>query len=257
MRSKNHRKQSAYWHGERLRIYLKRGALVISLTGLLFLSFFSIKFASKAFSVRDIKVSGNHYIGEDELKSKIGISKGENLFKVSLRDIEEKLKASAWIKGASLRKEFPGTLRVKVEETVPKAIVESKGNLYLIAPEGNLLEALGGDRTPFLPVITGIDFKKNKAGIEEALKLVDALNEKGIAGERNSIEIYAVRPYGLVVNIDDKIIRIGYNRYNEKLERWKEIEVELRKKGVMPENIDYIDLRFKNSVIVKPVKVVK
>jgi len=257
LRSKNHRKQSAYWHGERLRIYLKRAAIVISLAGLLFLSFFSIKFAIKAFPVRDIKISGNHYISEDKLKSKIGISKDENLFKVSLRDIEEKLKASAWIKGVSLRKEFPATLRVKVEEAIPKAIVESKGNLYLIDSDSNLLEVLGGDRIPFLPVITGIDFEKNKAVIEEALKLIDALNEKGIAGEKNSIEIYAVRPYGIVMNIDDKIIRIGYNRYNEKLQRWKEIEVELRDKGVMPENIDYIDLRFKDSVIVKPLKVVE
>jgi hypothetical protein len=63
-----------------------------------------------------------------------------------------------------------------------------------------------------------------------------------------------LKPYGLVVNMDGEYVKVGYGRYAEKFGRWKALESEIRKKNIA---IDYVDLRFENEVIVKPLKKVK
>ena len=91
---------------------------------------------------------------------------------------------------------------------------------------------------------------KNKKDISEALKLIASLSEKNILSSRESIEI-GTETYGLSVNMDGEFMKVGYGDYSEKFDRWIELEPEIRKRGVL---IKYIDLRFKDSVIVKPIK---
>jgi hypothetical protein len=46
-------------------------------------------------------------------------------------------------------------------------------------------------------------------------------------------------------------VKVGYGKYNEKIDRWKNLEAEIRRRNIM---IDYVDLRFMDKVIVKPLK---
>ena len=115
--------------------------------------------------------------------------------------------------------------------------------------KGNILERIKGESIPFLPVIKEVS-PKNKKDISEALKLIASLSEKNILSSRESIEI-GTETYGLFVNMDGEFIKVGYGDYSEKFERWIELEPEIRKRGVP---IKYIDLRFKDSVIVKPME---
>ena len=82
------------------------------------------------------------------------------------------------------------------------------------------------------------------------MKLITALSEKNVLSSRESIEI-GTGSYGLFISMDGEFIKVGYGDYSEKFERWLEIEPEIRKRGVP---IKYIDLRFKDSVIVKPME---
>lgn len=105
-------------------------------------------------------------------------------------------------------------------------------------------------------MIVGIDPEKDKGGILEALKLVDAISDKS---EKNTfinkeLKEITMEAYGLAMNLDGEIVKVGYGKYAEKLERWRELEPEVREK--MPA-IKYIDLRFDDRVVVKPVEEVK
>ena len=91
---------------------------------------------------------------------------------------------------------------------------------------------------------------KNEKGMREAIKLVDALSKKNVLARRETIEI-GLASYGLKMNIDGELIKVGFGNYAAKFDRWVELEPEIREKG-MP--IQYVDLRFKDSVIVKPLK---
>jgi cell division septal protein FtsQ len=148
-----------------------------------------------------------------------------------------------------LKKQLPGTLLINIEEAVPKALLRIKRKLYLIDSEGRILERIKGDSMLFLPVIKDIR-PKNEKGISEALKLVDVLMKRDIFADRESVEI-GLETYGLTMKIDGEFIKVGYGNYSEKYDMWLELEPEIRKKSVP---IKYVDLRFKDSVIVKPLK---
>jgi cell division septal protein FtsQ len=245
-------RKPAYRRGEKLAIYLKRGTLVLLVVVVIAALVLGAKLLARQFNVKEIIVSGNYHLDKDDIVKSMNIKKGKPLLDIRSTDINERLRENPWIKRVALKKQFPGTLLIKVEEAAPTALLSIRKKLYIIDDDGNILERIKGESIPFLPVIKEIS-PKNKKDINEALKLIASLSENNILSSRESIEI-GTESYGLFVNMDGEFIKVGYGDYSEKFERWIELEPEIRKRGVP---IKYIDLRFKDSVIVKPMKKIK
>ncbi len=253
MRSKTKKKKKRVNRkGEKLITFFKRGTMVLLAVVFVALAVLSVKWVSPKFYVKEIVVAGNYHLDEADVISSAGINMGAPLFKVEFSDLDQRLRENAWIKKVALRKQYPGTIMINIEEAVPKALLSRKDRLYLIDAEGELLERIEGETTPFLPVIKGIN-PKNKKGMTEALKLIEVLATKNSLVNRESIEI-GQESYGLTMHIDGEFIKVGYGNYSKKFDRWIELEPEIRKKGVA---VKYVDLRFKDSVIVKPIKETK
>jgi len=233
-------------------LLLKKGIIVLCIFIVVMSLILGVRVLARILTVEKILILGIYHLEEKDILRGINIKKGESLLNLSLKEVMKKLRRNPWIKKVSLRKQFPDTLLIKIEETTPKALLNLNNHMFLIDEEGNILERVRNKSIPFLPVIKNINPKNIKA-ILEALKLIDVLNEKGILRDKGSIEI-GLRPYGLQMNIDGEIIKVGYGKYTEKLERWRELEPEIRKRGIP---IQYVDLRFKDSVIVKPIKNLK
>lgn len=249
MPSKNKKRKSGKSRSEKLARFFKRGTVFLMIVIFIALAALAARRLMQTFYVREIMVSGNYHLGKDDIVNSISIKKGESMLDVHFDDIDRKLRMNTWIKKVALRKQFPGTLVIKVEEAVPKALLNVKKRMYLIDEDGEVLERIKGEGTPFLPVIKGISPKSRK-NMTEALKLVDTLYKKNVFADRDSIEI-GLESYGLTMNVDGEFIKVGYGNYSDKFDRWKELEPEIRRRGVP---IKYVDLRFKDSVIVKPAK---
>lgn len=240
----------AYRTGEKALMFLKRLSLALSLVIFIVIVILGIKLSGALFPLKHIVITDNKNVGEDEIKSAISSAVDKGILRLSFKEIDRRLEALPWIKKIYLRKQYPDTLMVRLGEAVPKALLKLNNGLFLIDDEGRILEEIKNEKTPFLPVIAGINPKSNSADIIEALKLIEALSQKGILPNMESIEITS-GPYGLSMNMDGETFRIGYRGYHEKLQSWKEIEGELRRKGMA---IEYVDLRFIGKVIVKPIK---
>jgi len=221
--------------------------LVLTLAVGVYAAFIKIK---SAFPVRRVIFIGNRHLTADELRTLSGIRRNASLLTLSGGKVIEKLLGSPWIKSVSVRKEFPDTLSVIVSEVEPFALLDLKGRLFIINEKGDLLEELKGDTVPFLPIITG-DPSREREGFSEALTLARAMNEKGLSSERDQIEIVLSKPEELTSVIDGMVIKIGAGEYKEKLERLLEIEEDIQRRKI---TVDYIDLRFANRVVVKPIK---
>jgi cell division septal protein FtsQ len=247
LRSKNNKRKPARREGK-LAFYIRR-ITVFSLIGFLAVSAAAgTYYLLQAFYVRDVQISGNNHINKRDIEDILNIRR-EPLLNLHMKEIEEKLKRNAWIKKASLRWQLPGTLIIKIEEAVPKALLSFGEETFLVNDDGNIMEELQNTVTPFLPVIRGID-PRYKQNMSEAMKMIAVLAEKNIIADRQFLEI-GMDTYGLNVNIDGEFIKVGYGQYSEKFEKWMELEPELKKRGIP---IQYMDLRFKESVIVKPLK---
>lgn len=249
MRSKNKKRKSAFRRGEKLAVFFKRGTVIMLVIVFAAAAVLGVKLLVRQFSIKEIIVSGNYHLDRDDIIGSINIKNGDQLLNVQFEDVYDKLGKNPWIKEVSLKKQLPGTLLIDIEEAVPKALLRIKRKLYLIDREGRILERIKGDSMLFLPVIKDIR-PKNEKGISEALKLVDVLMKRDIFADRESVEI-GLETYGLTMKIDGEFIKVGYGNYSEKYDMWLELEPEIRKKSVP---IKYVDLRFKDSVIVKPLK---
>ncbi len=246
-RNKKKKKKAAYRRGEKLTLFFKRGTMGLLMIVIAGLAFLGAKSLTRQFHIKEILVTGNYHLDEKDIISSADIKQGAPLMKVRFDEVGQKLRENAWIKKVSLRKQFPGTLLIDIEEAVPKALLNLRKRMYLLDSKGEILERIEGETTPFLPVVKGIN-PKNKKGISEALKLVHALHEKNNLANRESIVI-GLESYGLTMNIDGEFIKVGYGNYSKKFDRWIELEPEIRKKEM---SIQYVDLRFKDSVIIKP-----
>lgn len=234
---------------EKLALVFKRATVIVLIAAGAAALVIGARSVKDRLLLEDIVVTGTYHLDTKDIMEMMKVRRGDSLVDLRFSDMEQKLKRSPWIKEASLRKQYPGTLVIRIDEASPKALLSRKKELYLLDQEGNILEKIQGDTVPFLPILKEIDPKDRKA-ISEAMKLVGVLSGHDSFADRESLEI-GIESYGLTMNMDGEMLKVGYGQYPEKLARWAELEPEIRKRGV---SIKYVDLRFKDSVIVKPLK---
>ena len=200
------------------------------------------------FPIHEIVLTGNKHLTDSELKAMTGTKPGDSLFELSTRKVSDRLLKSPWIKAVSIRKGYPDKVWVKVYEAAPFAILQKDGGAFLIDETGSLLDKIDST-VPFLPVIA-VSNVRNAENLTEALKLARVLKGKGLATERNRVEVIAKKdPEDMAVVIDDLVIKVGSGDYKQKIERLFDAEKEIEKRAIA---VDYVDLRFANKVVVKP-----
>ncbi len=205
--------------------------------------------APAVLGITGVVVSGNEHLTDEELRQIAGISGNESLLTLSEKEVYAKLAQSPWIREASVRKEYPGTLLIRIRETEPFALLDMKGKTYIVDDQGRMLEELTDNTVPFLPVILSDPYSEKDA-YREAVALAKTIKTMGILHRSQRIEIIAHRPNELTANLDGVIVKIGAGEHQDKLTRLLDVEEEIRKRNIP---VGYIDLRFAKKVVVKPV----
>jgi cell division protein FtsQ len=229
---------------------LKLGAAFVAVCAAVIVGWIIIE--SSLFALKEIEVYGNKYLSEKTIAEMMGIEYGESLIELPSKEVAGMLLESKWIKSVILRKEYPAKLVVKIEEAVPQALLRVREDVYFVDGAGNVLEKLKSAPVQFLPVIVS-DSARNPHTFREAINLAGIIKERGLATEKDRIEITEVDkgPENLTMNIDGLTAKVGQGDYDEKLRRLFELNDEIRRRHI---NVKYVDLRFANSVIVKPFK---
>lgn len=225
------------------------GALLLFAGSAVFLALRLHGASAGFFPVKEVFFYGNRHLSEGELLTMSGVTRDEGLIGLSTKGIAERLMKSPWIKSISIRKDFPNSVLIRIAEATPFAILEMKGHAFLVDEGGKMLEETKG-AVPFLPVIAADPFR-NRDNFVEAIALARLLKEKKIAAERNRVEIVADKtPEEISMIIDNVVIKIGQGDYERKLQRLFSLEDEIKKRAIP---VDYVDLRFANRIVVKPI----
>jgi len=198
--------------------------------------------------VREVVFSNNHHLKNEELSALTGIKKNSGLFDMSGRQIYRNLKKSPWIKDAVIRKELSGRILIRVTEHIPVALLMVEDKPFLVDDEGNPLEQMKEGAILLLPVIKGIDPNKDKETYAEAIKFVRVLHDKRVVSYQGEIEITGQRPEDITLKVDKIMIKVGMGDFEKKLQRLDFVRDEINRRNM---NVEYIDLRFANKIIVK------
>lgn len=246
-------KQSVISQPKKRRWVLKLCILILLLAGI----YFGISYTLHAirytlFPIREVIFSGNKHLTDSELKVIMGLKGNEGLIGLSGKELSARLLKSPWVRSVSFRKDLPDRFLIKIEEAMPYALLEMNGHTFFLDDKGNLLEEIKGDPIPFLPIISGEPFK-NKNALLEVLNLVGVMKERGLTNRKERVEIIIPKGSGtedISMQLDGTLVKIGEGEYEDKLERLLELEDEIARRGIP---VDYIDLRFANRVVVKPI----
>jgi len=200
--------------------------------------------------VKEIVVIGNQHLRNEEIGSLIKIRKNDALFGHAGKEIYKELLKSPWIKDAIVRKELSGKVIIRITEAVPVAILNLSEKAYLVDKEGAILEQMREGSVLLLPIINEIDPANNRVTYLEAIKMVNILHEKRALSYSGKLEITGNRPEEISLKLDNILIKIGVGNIEKKLERLRVVKEEIERRNML---VEYVDLRFNDKIIVKPI----
>ncbi len=189
---------------------------------------------SSYFIVEKIDVQGNKKYTNSEIILKTGLVPGKNIFNMlgekpknllafRFQDLEQEVYQSMpYVKTVSIRPALPATIRIKVQERTPYAILDNKGQNLLIDREGYVLEVLDNksEQLKSFFKITGMSYDGFKVGqavnfkdngsLTDLLAFCDVLSKSDRDSKTKlykQVKIIDLSDiYGISVNFDNRII---------------------------------------------------
>ena len=194
-------------------------------------------------SIDRVIINGEfNYLSERDVIDLIDENVQTGFLTLDLPELNRKIVEQDWIRSSSIRRSWPATLIVNIEEEIP---VARWGEQQLLNNVGDYIDVINKDSVSHLPVIF------SQAGdTKEIIKIYQLISELlGPIGVRiDEVESDNAGSWTLTVLSDIKII-LGRDQLVEKLQRLQ--SVWLAELSSQEKNINVIDLRYPNGLAVK------
>lgn len=198
--------------------------------------------ADAGLRVNEVLLQGRRHESADRITKVLGIDRGTPLLAVDLEHARERLETLPWIRAASIEREFPGTIRVKILERRPMALWQRENKLVLVDDEGVEITSRNLERFRDLLVVVGKDAPTHAASLMAILANEPALKQRVNAAVRVGDRRWNIRmDNGVYVRLPETAPKAAWQRF-ARLER----EHELLKQDLLS-----IDLRIPDQLIVR------
>jgi cell division septal protein FtsQ len=200
-------------------------------------------------NIREIKVICSREDTHKEIKDKLSEQSFGNILLADIGHLQQTIKDYTWVKAVQIRKIFPASLRIEIEEREPVAILQTD-NLYLIDEEGYLLEKIDSAENLSFPLL--IDSDNFQKGYEEKLLLAWDCLKTTPASEREKIKALDLSYFGwvtLYLKDNETRLMLDYGNFAQSLIFFYE-HCNNFKARFGP--LEYIDLRFQDRLYIKP-----
>ena len=154
------------------KIARKKNRKILKISLLLFIIFgvLIFIFVSPVFNIRKIEVTGNEIISSDTIESLSGIKMNENIFRISKKNIKNRLKENPYINEVEISRKLPGTLELNIDERKVAYQVKVINSYVYLDYQGYILEVSSKEKK--VPLIEG--FSTNQDTILKANRLSGA-----------------------------------------------------------------------------------
>jgi len=114
-------------------------------------------YRSDLFAVEQIDVAGATRLTQEQVRALAAIQPDATLLRLPAREIEQRLERSAWVASAEVSRDYPDTVRIRVVERTPAALVDAGGStLWEIDSSGVWLAPRSADATSSLVLIRDV-----------------------------------------------------------------------------------------------------
>jgi cell division protein FtsQ len=201
------------------------------------------------FAVKTIEITGTTHTPRAAIDAITRQYIGVNLFKIDIGRLRHDLRGLGWVKRIEAEKKLPDTLRIRIVERTPEALVAIGGRIAYVDEDGvpfaDLSPSVGdGD----LPLIT------NAAGAElqRSVTLLRDLRARDPQVYSRVSEVRPVAPNGFAL-FDRELGAFVYADDSDLSAKWRDLYAVARAEHLGVHDIEYADLRFAGRIVVKPV----
>jgi len=211
---------------------------------------------SPQFEISQMTLLGQRTLQEKELRAWLCSVTGKNIFLLNLEDLSSRLVQHPWVQSVSVRKVFPQNIEVMVTEKKPYARVKldkiyvMDNFRYLLAPETEAYRHLPLIIQPWSGGKPKLGEQAALKGVIESLKNMQFLNEMPFFAD-NPIKTSEIDDFSRVIfTTKDGGLKIfaGLETIDQDI---KDFQIILEALEKDKNNIAYIDLSFKDRVIVR------
>ena len=192
------------------------------------------------FKVKNLEIINLKIIKEKEIKNRLDYIIGKNIFNLKEKKIRNSVLGINFLKDIEVKKKYPNTIIIKINETVPVGILIKKEKKYLLDSNSNLIFFYSDIHTDNLPDIFG-----EKAEDYFMVFLQKLKDNKFLYAQIKSFFYYKSGRWDIKL-FNGKTIKFPNNKVSSAI---KESVILLKRQDFI--NYNTIDLRVDGGVIVE------
>ena len=217
-----------------------RKRLVIALSLLIALTTISFKqdFKISKFNLKKVIVENNLLLKDKDIKNLVAPIYNKNILFLESNEIKNALMQNSFIEGFNIKKKYPNTLKIKIFEKKPIAVLYNKKKKFYLSEKLDLIEFKNLKNYQNLPHIFG-----NKENFKIFYNDLKKINFPLDIIEKYTF--YQVDRWDLEIK-DNKVIKLPSENYTKSLKSF----LELKSKSSF-KKYELFDFRIKNQLILK------
>ncbi|HVR38404.1 MAG TPA: FtsQ-type POTRA domain-containing protein [Thermoanaerobaculia bacterium] len=202
------------------------------------------------FAVKTIEIAGAVHTPRASIDDVTQRYRGVNFFHIDIAGVQRDLGGLPWIRRIDVEKKLPDTLRIRIAERQPIALVKIGERLMYVDEDGvsfaELSPAVGDDDLPLVSDASGDELARTVALLRD-LRARDPQVYSRIS------EVRPIAPRGFAI-FDRELGAVVYANADDVTTKWRDLYAIVRAENLDAASIEYADLRFADRIVVKPTK---
>lgn len=196
--------------------------------------------------IENVQIEGTFVqLSRDDIRQRLGSALNGDYFTADIDEVRAALLTLPWVQDASIRRQWPSTLRVRITERRPIAYWSDDA---LMSDRGEVFRPKLINRDMPLPMISGPDGLHQKVW-EFLVELHSELSGLGL--EVNRLVLDERRSWSMQLS-NGVELRLGRNDTERRIQRF--VRVFSMQNAPKIDDINYIDLRYPNGFAMKSKK---
>ena len=198
--------------------------------------------AALGFTVQALDVEGRQMTTPEEILAAVNARRGSPIFGVNPAAAKLQLEALPWVRTAAVERQLPGRLFIRLTERKPLALWQRHGKMVLIDEDGVVVATEHLERYANLLLVVGDDAPKHAEALIEILGTQPDLMKKIQAAVWINDRRWNLR---LDSGVDIELPESGV------ADAWTHLAAIDRDHGLLARDIERVDLRLADRVVVK------
>jgi cell division protein FtsQ len=202
------------------------------------------------FAVRHLEISGAQHTTTVDVEAVRQRYIGTNLFHLDIAGLRRDVSSLPWVSRVEIEKKLPDTLRVRIVERTPIALVQANDSIRYVDDRGVAFAALSpaaGDSD--LPLISAAQ----PEDLPRCVAILRTLRAHDPDLYSRISEVHPLPPSGFAF-FDRELHAFVYANEEELSSKWRDLRSIARAEHLERGDIAYADLRFNGQVVIKPLR---